>query len=111
LPNGTPQCQMLHVAPQMHRSEPELMPKRNPSESKSPRQSFRARYDALEQRREDLIARLGDLGEKAQANPAHARARKLLNETFRGASLVQRAAVLEAASWLITVLDRSMTLL
>jgi hypothetical protein len=87
------------------------MPKRNPAKSKSPRVSFRARYDALEQRREDLIARLSGLGEKAHANPAHARARKLLNETFRGASLVQRAAVLEAASWLITLLDRSMTLL
>ena len=73
------------------------MPKKeNPSEGKSPRPSFRVRYDALEQRREDLIARLGELGERARANPAHARARKLLNETFRGASLIQRAAVLEA---------------
>jgi len=85
------------------------MPKRDPAESKSPRVSFRARYDALEQRREDLIVRLGELGETARANPAHARARKLLNETFRGASLVQRAAILEAAAWLITLLDRSMT--
>ena len=87
------------------------MPKRDPSESKPPRLSFRARYDALERRREDLIARLGELGEKARANPAHARARKLLNETFRGASLVQRAAILEAAAWLITLLDRSITAL
>jgi hypothetical protein len=85
------------------------MPKRDPAESKSPRRSFRARYDALERQREDLIVRLGELGEKARANPAHARARKLLNETFRGASLVQRAAILEAASWLITLLDRSIT--
>ena len=83
------------------------MPKRDPAESKSPRVSFRARYDALEQRREDLIARLGELGERARTNPAHARARKLLNETFRGASLVQRAAILEAAAWLITLLDLS----
>ena len=81
--------------------------KRDPAESKSSRPSFSARYDALEQRREDLIARLGELGERARANPAHARARKLLNETFRGASLVQRAAILEAAAWLITLLDRS----
>jgi len=102
---------MRNVAPHMRRSEPELMPKRNPSESKPSRPNFRARYDALEQRREELIARLGELGEKAQANPAHARARKLLNETFRSASLVQRAAVLEAAAWMITLLDRSMTLL
>jgi hypothetical protein len=84
--------------------------KRNPGE-KAPRRSFRARYDALEQQREDLIVRLGELGEKAHANPAHARARKLLNETFRGASLVQRGAILEAAAWLITLLDRSIAAL
>ena len=83
--------------------------KRDASESKPPRLSFRARYDALEQRRADLIARLGAFGERARANPAHARARKLLNETFRGASLVQRAAILEAAAWLIALLDRSMS--
>jgi hypothetical protein len=71
---------------------------------------FRTRYDALERRRSDLIARLTTLGERAKANPAHARARKLLNETFRRSSLVQRAAVLEAANWLIALIDRSMTL-
>jgi len=91
------------------RATPEQMPKRDRSEGKSPRRSFRARYDALEQKREHLIARLGELGETARANPAHARARKLLNETFRGASLVQRAAILEAAAWLIALLDRSIT--
>ena len=74
-------------------------------------QSFRRRYDALEQRREDLIARLGALGEKAHDNPAYARARTLLNQTFRKASLVQRAAILEAADWLIGLLDRSTTVL
>jgi hypothetical protein len=94
---------------QMPRAKPEQMPKRDRSEGKPPRISFRARYDALEQRREDLIVRLGELGETARANPAHARARKLLNETFRSASLVQRAAVLEAAAWLIALLDRSIT--
>jgi hypothetical protein len=103
------QCQMRAIRPR--RNEPEFMPKRDPNAAKSPRPSFRSRYDALELRRQDLIARLGELGEKAQANPAHARARKLLNETFRSASLVQRASVLEAASWLITVLDRSTALL
>ena len=69
--------------------------------------SFRSRYDALERRREELIARLGALGEKAASHPAHARARTLLNATFRKASLVQRAAVLEAAEWFIAVLDRT----
>jgi hypothetical protein len=87
------------------------MPKRRSSDTTQLPKSFRARYDALEQRREDLIRRLGDLGDQARANPAHARARKLLNETFRGATLVQRTAILEAAAWLIALLDRSMTLL
>lgn len=73
--------------------------------------TFRSRYDALEQRRAELIARLGALGEKATAHPAHGRARTLLNTTFRKASLVQRAAVLEAADWLIAVLDRTITLI
>ena len=74
-------------------------------------QNFRRRYDALEQRREELIARLAALGEKAQSNPAHGRARTLLNQTFRKASLVQRAAVLEAAAWLIAVLDKTTMLM
>lgn len=73
--------------------------------------NFRQRYDALEQRREELIARLASLGEKAQANPAHGRARTLLNQTFRKASLAQRAAVLEAADWMIAVLDKATMLM
>lgn len=73
--------------------------------------TFRSRYDALEARRAELIARLGALGEDALAHPAHRRARTLLNTTFRKATLVQRAAILEAAGWLITVLDRSITLI
>ena len=78
---------------------------------RTPTQNFRQRYDALEQRRERLMARLVALGEKAQANPAHGRARTLLNQTFRKASLVQRAAVLEAADWLIAVLDKASMLM
>ena len=89
----------------MRHGKPRAMPPRTPT------QNFRQRYDALEQRREELIARLAALGEKAQANPAHGRARTLLNQTFRKATLVQRAAVLEAADWLITVLDKTTMLL
>ena len=74
-------------------------------------QNFRQRYDALEQRRAELMARLAALGEIARANPAHGRARTLLNQTFRKASLVQRAAILEAAGWLIAVLDKTTTLM
>jgi hypothetical protein len=69
--------------------------------------SFRARYDALEQRRTELLARLEGLGERARQNPGYARARTLLNTTFRKAKLVQRAAVLEAADWLIAIIDRT----
>lgn len=70
-------------------------------------QNFRQRYDALEKRREEMIARLAAMGEKAQANPGYGRARTLLNQTFRKASLAQRTAVLEAADWLIAVLDKA----
>ena len=92
------------------------MPPRAPksetkSETKSQTLPFRQRYEALELRREDLIARLAALGDKARANPAHARARALLNQTFRKSSLAQRAAILEAAGWLIALLDRTSMLL
>lgn len=78
---------------------------------RAPTLNFRQRYDALEKRREDLMARLASLGAKAQANPAHRRARTLLNQTFRKASLAQRAAILEAADWLIAVLDKATMLM
>jgi len=87
------------------------MPNRQPPRSAAPTASFRARYDALEARRNELMARLAALGEKAGPRPAHGRARALLGTTFRKATLVQRAAVLEAAEWLITVLDRAAMLL
>ena len=73
--------------------------------------SFRARYDALEQRRADLIARLAALGTRGEQHPGHARARTLLNTQFRKATLVQRAAVLQAADWLIALIERTTILL
>jgi hypothetical protein len=85
------------------------MPGRDKPKSKTA--SFRARYDELEARRNDLMARLAALGEKAGPHPAHGRARTLLGRTYRKASLVQRAAILEAADWLIAVLDRATLLL
>ena len=90
------------------------MPNREPPKDTSKRTrsaSFRARFDALEQRRADLMARLAALGERAQQHPGHGRARTLLNTRFRKATLVQRAAILEAADWLIMLIDRSMMLL
>jgi hypothetical protein len=68
--------------------------------------SFRVRYDSLEKRREELAARLAALSERV-SHPAQRRARTLLTATFRKSSLVQRAAVLEAANWLITMIDRA----
>ena len=56
-------------------------------------------------------ARLEGLGERARHNPGYARARTLLNTTFRKAKLVQRAAILEAADWLIAVIDRTTMML
>jgi hypothetical protein len=87
------------------------MPHRQPPKGKARTASFRSRYDELEARRNDLLARLAALGERAGPHPALGRARTLLGATFRKASLVQRAAILEAADWLIAVLDRATLLL
>lgn len=73
------------------------------------RENFRQRYDDVEKRREALLARLTRLESGAQAHPGHKRALKLLNETFRGAKLAQRLAVLQSAAWLIDVLERIAT--
>ena len=68
--------------------------------------NFRQRYDDLEKRRAELVARLRSLGGTAQAHPGYKRALTLLNETFRSSKLTQRVAVLQAAAWLIDVLER-----
>ena len=52
-----------------------------------------------------------ELAERGAPHPALGRARTLLNTTFRKASLVQRAAMLEAADWLIVMIDRATMLL
>jgi hypothetical protein len=69
-----------------------------------PGASFRQRYDQLERQRAVLVTRLESMGEKAAVHPAYKRARTLLNATFRKASLAQRLAILQAASWQIDVL-------
>jgi hypothetical protein len=68
--------------------------------------NFRQRYDDLEKRRAELIGRLRALGGKAQTHPGYKRALTLLNETFRKSKLAQRVAILQAAGWLIDVLER-----
>ena len=87
------------------------MPNRQPGKDKPRAATFRARYDDLEKRREELIARLAELAKRSSPHPALGRARTLLNTTFRKASLVQRAAVLEAADWLIMMIDRAQMML
>jgi hypothetical protein len=78
----------------------------NRTDPSNPNPSFRQRYDELEIRRRELIARLQGLGSQAQAHPAYKRALKLLNDTFRKSKLAQRLSVLQAAAWLIDILER-----
>ena len=73
---------------------------------RAPRASFRQRYIDLEARRATLIARLGTLGETSRQHPGYRRAMRLLNETFRKEKVAQRFAVLQAAAWLIEVLEK-----
>jgi hypothetical protein len=66
----------------------------------------RRQYADLERMRSALLARLERLGRHAQAHPGHKRARMLVNETFRKSTLARRRGVLEAARWLIAVLEQ-----
>jgi len=80
---------------------------RPPADLASPaRENFRHRYDNLEKRRDVLLERLKRVSADSKAHPGYKRALKLLNETFRNAKLAQRMAVLNAASWLIGILEQ-----
>ena len=72
--------------------------------------NFRDRYEQLERRRAELVARLTALGESGQRHPGYKRALKLLNDTFRKSRLPQRLAVLQAAAWLIDLIERLTTI-
>jgi hypothetical protein len=78
---------------------------------RSARGNFRNRYDDLEIRRDQLVARLRLLGDIAGPHPGYKRALTLLNDTFRKSRLAQRVAVLQAAAWLIDVLEQVTTML
>jgi hypothetical protein len=78
--------------------------------SSPPRTGFRERYDEIEAHRAELVARLTSLGEAAQRHPGYKRAVTLLNATFRRSKLAQRLAVLQAAAWLIDVLEKLTTI-
>jgi len=86
-------------------------PAPNPNVSEPVRGTFRQRYDELENRREALVARLRGLGGATAQHPGYKRALKLLNDTFRKSKLAQRLAVLEAAAWLIDILEKLSTTL
>jgi hypothetical protein len=73
--------------------------------------SFRQRYDNLEQTRLELLQRLERYGERGRAHPSFKRAAVLLNETFRKASIAQRAAVLQAAAWVVELIENSIGLI
>jgi hypothetical protein len=73
--------------------------------------SFSKRFEDLEQKRTALLARLAAFGERAPAHPSHKRALTLLNASFRKASLVQRVAIVEAAAWLIDLIEVSLPML
>jgi hypothetical protein len=70
------------------------------------RASFRARYDDLETQRVALLRRLNFLHERCRAHPGYKHAQKLLNEMFRRSSIAQRVGILQAATWLIDVLEQ-----
>ena len=84
--------------------------KRSPSSTRAPRTTFRERYTALEARRAELVARLAALDQSARSHPGYKRALTLLNNTFRKEKLTQRLAVLQAAAWLIALLEKLSTL-
>jgi hypothetical protein len=79
-----------------------------PSDQASPqkRPSFRRRYNELELRRAELSARLQVLGETTRSHPGYKRALKLLNDIYRKEKLAGRLAVLQAAAWLIDILEK-----
>jgi len=83
-----------------------LQPRPPASADQSP--TFRKRYDALEQKRDSLLKRLEHIQAAGHTHPGTKRALTLLNQTFRKASVVQRIAVLQAADWLIQVIEMSL---
>lgn len=72
----------------------------------SSRKTFRKRYGELEAQRAALLSRLRMLGENGRKHPGYKRARKLINDTYRKSKMTQRLAVLQAASWLIDILEQ-----
>ena len=73
----------------------------------TPVKNFRQRYDDLERARLALLERLDRHMKFARTHPSAKRALKLLNSTFRNARVAQRAAILQAAEWLIVLIEKT----
>jgi predicted RNA polymerase sigma factor len=73
--------------------------------------SFKQQYDEAERHRAAILQRLAGLSEAARAHPAYRRAMTLVNQTFRKTSVAQRLATLQAAGWLIDVLENLTSLM
>jgi hypothetical protein len=76
---------------------------RNPVDRELPNVS----YARLEQRRELLQNRLERMRPLAKANAAYATARTLLGRKYLQASLTARVAVLQAAEFIISILEKT----
>ena len=74
-----------------------------------PLELFGERHHKIEKRRAELITRLLALKEPTRNHPGYRRALRLLNNTFSKASLRQRPAVLNAATWLINIIEHQTT--
>jgi hypothetical protein len=73
----------------------------------APVKNFRQRYNDLERARLALLDRLDHHMKFARTHPSAKRALKLLNSTFRNARVAQRAAILQAAEWLIVLIEKT----
>ncbi len=73
----------------------------------APGRNFRQRYEDLELSRAALLARLDRHMKVVRTHPSAKRALKLLNDTFRSASVAQRVAILQAAEWLINLIEKT----
>lgn len=87
------------------------MPKRNRSRRNSPTSPFgkvsRSSAANLEVTRETLLKRLEHLGPDAKRMPGYKSALTLLNRKFRLATLSARIGILQAAAFMVEVLERT----
>jgi hypothetical protein len=63
--------------------------------------------EKLEAERDALLQRLAHLGDGAKRQRGYETVRRLLNQKFRKATLVARLGILQAASFMIDVLERT----